>query len=107
MQIRNLLFIAITPLYVYSSFSDANENVVPPKKVEQNAELEEWGSWAIDSGENPRRYGSGIVGNDENILHELDRSNLLDYDSHLDQGLMPELPSSEELSSEPALGDSQ
>ncbi len=52
---------------------------------------DQWGSWGsppdqfsrqLDSGiglGESSEYGSGIAGTDENLLHELDRSSLLDY----------------------------
>lgn len=64
-------------------------------------EDQQWGNWAIsrdpaktDNTETTSKppapfYGSGIAGNDENTLHQLDQSTLLDYTPQLEPAFPP------------------
>ena len=73
-------YLLLTVLILISNISWSDENT------------DQWGSWGspqdqfsrqLESGlgksNESSEYGSGIAGTDENLLHELDRSSLLDY----------------------------
>lgn len=72
-----------------------------PAYAEPPANDHSWGHWAdqpaasseqtgakqaprTDASSEPSRYGTGIAGSAENLLHQLDESYLLDYQKQLD-----------------------
>ncbi len=62
---------------------------------------------AIGSNDNDQHneiiYGSGVIGSDENLLHELDQSSLLDYQYPIDGEFMPgNLPQDQSLVTTPS-----
>ncbi len=77
----------------------------------------QWGEWATnpnyisrslntdtlvkpETANGSTNYGSGLVGIDENLLHELDQSTLLDYQTQIiEPNIFPEFPSDEAFAS--------
>lgn len=60
-----------------------------------------------DKGSADAVYGSGISGSDENLLHELDKSSLLDYESRTDHNSLSAAAESREVGVSPQVVGSE
>lgn len=69
---------------------------------------QDWGHWgntaptteANEHADSSQRYGTGIAGSAENLLHQLDQSYLLDYQKTMDDELDFEVPPGSEIPDE-------
>ncbi len=109
---------ASSELDVSTTIKEETLQQVADSKDIELATTAERESLAIESNEDDQRheivYGSGVIGRDENLLHELDQSSLLDYQYPIDGDFIPggfpqdeslvTTPNDQELELEDSLG---